>query len=431
MPPSSVRGCVSGTSDISRWYWHRPSESGRQWPVPSTVKELRSLLGLCSYYRWFIQGFSKIACPLHDLVNSCLTPESSSRTNVLLGSLWSEKCQTAFDTFKNKLTSAPVLGVADYSKPFIVETDASSHGLGAVLYQQQGNVKSAIAFASRRLRDAERNDRNYSSMKLELLALKWAVVEKFRGYLLGSKFTVITDNSPLCHLKTAKFGTIEQRWLSQLSVFDFDVQYRPGYRNIVADTLSRQPFAGEPELVSENAEYDGCVAVCGWIHRGTDLDPELVAAGTYSCNVRHMRAVVSNSLDDGNGWGQGNTPTFPGYTADELIGFQQHSFVIGGFRKFWDQKRRPHGKELKALSKPVQSMLKHWNSIRERHGLLYCIFEDVRYGETYQVLLPLSLKKLVLEYVHNSMGHQGVELTLHLLRCSCFWIELHNVWKSG
>uniref|UniRef100_A0A9J8AN32 ribonuclease H n=1 Tax=Cyprinus carpio carpio TaxID=630221 RepID=A0A9J8AN32_CYPCA len=176
----------------------------RQWPVPSTVRELRSFLGLCSYYRRFIQGFSKIAGPLHDVVNSCLTTESSSRTNVLLGSLWTEKCQTAFDTLKDKLTSAPVLGVADYSKPFIVETDASSQGLGAVLYQQQGNVKRAIAFASRRLRDAEKNDRNYSSMKLELLALKWAVVEKFRGYLLGSKFTVITDNNPLCHLKNSK-----------------------------------------------------------------------------------------------------------------------------------------------------------------------------------------------------------------------------------
>ncbi len=255
----------------------------KQWPVPSTLRELRSFLGLCSYYRRFIQGFSKIAGPLHDVVNSCLTTENS---NVLLGSLWTEKCQIAFDTLKDKLTSAPILGVADYSKPFIVETDASSQGLGAVLYQQQGDVKHVIAFASRRLRDAEKNYRNYSSMKLELLALKWAVVEKFQGYLLGYKFTVITDNNPLCHLKMAKFGAIEQRWISQLSVFDFDVQYCPGHRNTVADTLSRHPFAGEPEPASEDVEYDGCVAVCGWIHHGIDLDLALVVAGMNSCKVR-------------------------------------------------------------------------------------------------------------------------------------------------
>ncbi|XP_051980034.1 uncharacterized protein LOC127641237 [Xyrauchen texanus] len=199
-----------------------------------------------------------------------------------------------------------------------------------------------------------------------------------------------------------------------------------GYRNTVADTLSRQPFAGEPEPASEDAEYDGCVAVCGWIHRGSDLDSALVAAGMHSCQVRQMRAVVPNSLNDGNGLGQGNTPTFPGYSNDELIRFQLQDPVIGGFRKFWDQKRRPYGKELKALPKPVRSMLKHWNSMKERQGLLYRVFEDVRHGECYQLLLPLNLKKPVLEYVHDSMGHQGIERTLHLLRRRCFWVGMHH-----
>ncbi len=126
---------------------------------------------------------------------------------------------------KEKLTSAPVLGFADFTAPFILETDASNQGLGAVLLQQQEGKKRVISYASRRLRNAERNDKNYSSMKLELLSLKWAVTEKFRSYLLGSKFTVITDNNPLCHLNTAKLGALEQRWVAQLAAFDFDVQY--------------------------------------------------------------------------------------------------------------------------------------------------------------------------------------------------------------
>lgn len=147
-------------------------------------------------------------------------------------------------------------------------------------------------------------------MKLELLALKWAIVEKFRGYFLGSRFTVITDNNPLCHLKTAKFEAIEQRWVSQLSVFDFDVQYRPGYRNKVADALSRQPFSRKPDSVSEDAQYDGCVVVCGWIHRGTDMDVALVVAGMDSCKVRQMQAAVVSNTNDGSPQGQGNTPMF-------------------------------------------------------------------------------------------------------------------------
>ncbi len=81
-------------------------------------------------------------------------------------------------------------------------------------------------------------------MKLELLALKWAIVEKFHSYLLGSRFEMITDNNPLYHLQTAKLGAIEQRWVAQLSVFSFEVKYRPGKINAAADALSRQEFAG-------------------------------------------------------------------------------------------------------------------------------------------------------------------------------------------
>src|SRR4029434_9360753 len=149
-----------------------------------------SFLGFCGYYRRFVEHFSRIAGPLHDLVNLCLNSGPPSKVNQLMCSLWTSECQTSFDVLKQRLTSAPILGFADFTHPFIVETDASNQGLGAVLYQQQGGKRRVIAYGSRRLRNAERNDRNYSSMKLELLAMKWAVTDKFRGYFLGSKFTV-------------------------------------------------------------------------------------------------------------------------------------------------------------------------------------------------------------------------------------------------
>ncbi|KAJ8381162.1 hypothetical protein SKAU_G00019400 [Synaphobranchus kaupii] len=118
------------------------------WKVPNTVKELRSFLGFCSYYRRFIQGFSQIAGPLHDLVNRCLSEGKLSRE---ISSLWATECQNAFEQLKERLTSAPILGFADFTQPFILETDASQHGLGAVLYQQQGQscVRVLLRFSNR------------------------------------------------------------------------------------------------------------------------------------------------------------------------------------------------------------------------------------------------------------------------------------------
>ena len=140
------------------------------------------------------------------------------------------------------LCAAPVLGFADFTRPFRLDIDASFDGLGAVLSQDQGSGRRVIAYASRSLRQNEKNMRNYSSFKLELLGLKWAVTEKFRGYLLGSKCEVMTDNNPLSHLQTAKLGAIEQRWAAELALFDLEIKYRPGKQNTNADALSRFPI---------------------------------------------------------------------------------------------------------------------------------------------------------------------------------------------
>lgn len=102
-----------------------------------------------------------------------------------------------------------------------------------------GKVQT-VACASRTLRPTERNMSNYSSMKLEFLALKWAITEKFREYLLGQKCLVYTVNNPLSHLTSAKLGAVEHRWAAQMAAFDFELKYRSGKSNHNADALSRQ-----------------------------------------------------------------------------------------------------------------------------------------------------------------------------------------------
>lgn len=154
---------------------------------------------------------------------------------------WTPECQQAFEELKQTLVEAPVLAYADYTLPFRLYTDASLQGLGAVLAQVQGGQERVIAYASRSLHAAEKNDQNYSTFKLELLALKWAVVEKFRDYLWGAQCVVFTDHRPLLHLKTAKLGPVEQRWAGQLASFEYELRHKPGKENQNADALSRRP----------------------------------------------------------------------------------------------------------------------------------------------------------------------------------------------
>ena len=132
------------------------------------------------------------------------------------------------------------LAYPDYTKPFIVEVDTSNDGLGAVLLHEQDGRVRPIAYTSRALRGAERNMENYSSRKLELLALQWAIKEKFREHLISSTFTELTDNNPLTYQQSkCKLKDVEQRWVSELANFNFNIKYRGGKQNANAHALSR------------------------------------------------------------------------------------------------------------------------------------------------------------------------------------------------
>ena len=160
---------------------------------------MQSFLGLASYYRWFIDKFAKKARCLHELVGPTSNKHRKARAKKEKDNLiaitqteprifeWTMKHQEVFDALKEALSTAPVLGYPNFSREFILEIDASLNGLGAILSQQgkDGQIR-VIAYASHSLHPSDRSMHNYSSAKLELLALKWAVIEKFRDYLLGS-----------------------------------------------------------------------------------------------------------------------------------------------------------------------------------------------------------------------------------------------------
>ena len=216
------------------------------WKKLVTVKDVLSFLGFCGYFRRHIPHFSTIAKPLHKLCEGIkYKPKSKFGPPVKQPGLavsvvdsWTEECQRAREQLIEALMSPPLLLFPDLDKTFIVHTDASGTGLGAVLLQYgEDKLLHPVCYASRGLKNAERN---YPPYKLEFLALKWAVVDKFNFYLYGSEFKVYTDNNPLTYIhKSLKVDATTQRWLAALGEYDFSIHYKPGNTNIDADILSR------------------------------------------------------------------------------------------------------------------------------------------------------------------------------------------------
>ena len=156
---------------------------------------------------------------------------------------WKEVHQKILDEMIAYLKSPEVIAYPEFEKPFFMTCDASNQGLGAVLYQTQEGVDRVISYASRTLSDAEKNYHMHSG-KLEFLAMKWAITDRFADYLRFGKhpFKVYTDNNPLTYvLTTAKLNAVGQRWVNELADFNFEIKYKPGKENVDADYLSRRP----------------------------------------------------------------------------------------------------------------------------------------------------------------------------------------------
>ena len=192
--------------------------------APSTVKDVRSFIGMCSYYRRFIPNFAKIAKPLTELT------KKNRRFD------WSDQCQTAFETLRTTLTTAPILAYPDINKPYILYTDASDYAIGAALVQDTATGERVIQYLSHQLNETQQR---WPVIEKEGYAIIYSV-QKFRHYLYGSKFTVMTDHKPLKHLFTSEMRNARvQRWAIILEEYGCDVEYVSGSKNVVADCLSR------------------------------------------------------------------------------------------------------------------------------------------------------------------------------------------------
>lgn len=227
----------------------RPNEEKiktiRDLPEPRNVKELKSFLGLASYYRKFIKNFATLAYPLNQLLHKDVKYN------------WSEPTKNSFNELKQKLISSPILTYPNFDKTFIITTDASNMGIGSVLSQiGEDGLDHPIGYASRSLNKSERN---YSTFDREFLAILWAVTKQWRNFVYSRNFIVITDHLPLVSILKSRLdnGTPRiVRWKTQLLEFNFKILYKKGSLNVVADFLSRiESMPEDGAIIAEEKVY--------------------------------------------------------------------------------------------------------------------------------------------------------------------------------
>ena len=331
------------------------------WPIPCSTKEVQRFLGFASYCRRFIHEFSQIAKPLHRLTERNAPFE------------WTRDCQHSFEQLKGKLTTAPILAYPDYSRPFLLDTDASDVGIGAVLAQHDDEGRErVVAYASRTL---SRTERKYCVTRHELLAVV-TFVQHFRPYLLGRAFTLRTDHGSLTWLQSFKNPEGQlARWLEKLQEFNFTIVHRRGRSHQNADALSRIP--------------------CSQCGREEDPQPLPVA-------------VTNLQQHDLSGMRQ----------------LQKEDPDVGVVMEAWENGSKPSEDVQKAQSTTARRLLQLWDQLLVRDGILYRRWESADGSRSVlQLVLPRSERKRVLHELHAGAtgGHLGETKVLGKLKERFYW----------
>ena len=396
---------------------------------PTTVGEVRQLIGLLSYYRRFIPKFSVIASPLYELLQTSgnaphlsatkVRKKPSKKSNGQLPSStkisWEDKHQEALKELISYLVNPPLMAYPDPSKPYILHTDASQLGLGAVLYQHQENKLRVIAYASRTLSPSEKSYHMHSG-KLEFLALKWAIVEQFRDYLYYSPpFLVYTDNNPLTYvLTTAKLNACALRWVGELADFKFTIHYKPGKSHRDADGFSRLPLDMEKymsectEETSQDVIDAAITAVSLQASGDTDWIRSLADPSQVLDTNKHIPAVQ---------------PAPPSkINPVDLAAAQAKDKDISPLINYKRNDSKPTAAQLQSHSRQTKLLAYEWNKLTlGKDGIL-----RRKCGPYQQVVLPSRFYALVYEELHANMGHLGPERVFQLTRERFYWPHMQR-----
>ena len=343
-------------------------EKVKNWPLPKTSREVQQFLGLANYYRRFVKGFSDIARPLHRL---------TERAAVFR---WTSECQQAFDELCHHLCTTPILSYPDYTKPFILDTDASDSGIGAVLSQLDNSGKEhVVAYGSRSLSKPERR---YSVTRRELLAVV-TFVKHFRPYLLGRRFILRTDHGSLtwlCNFREPE-GQLA-RWLEMLQEFDFEIVHRKGRLHNNADALSRIPCKQ-----------------CGRLE---------------GSNIEDFVVVQATTLGEDK--------------EEELLKQQRDDPSLGPIIKAKQSGTKPSQQEQKKGSFAMRRLYQLWDQLQLIRGVLYCRFPSGKSRFSDKLVVPKAMRHQILGDLHAGAfgGHLGEEKMLGKLKERFYWPGQYN-----
>ena len=341
------------------------------WPRPVNQTEVRSFLGLCSYYRRFVRDFAAVASPLHAL---------TGKNKVFR---WDEACEQSFQQLKIRLTSSPILAMPTDSGHFILDTDACDISIGAVLSQVQDGAERVIAYASRKL---SRPEFNYCVTRKELLAVVY-YVKAFRMYLLGRPFLIRTDHSALQWLrKTPEPIGQQARWCEILEEFQFEIQHRPGRSHTNADAMSRRPCRQ-----------------CG--------------DGAEETAVKQVRTVLLNRPVDRPDSRYHPDALAKAYEEDPELR-TLYELVKAGPEK-------PNVNVVNGMDAQTKSYVSQWNVLSIVNGGLYRRFvRPDRDTDFLQLIPPESYRREIVETAHAGLtsNHLGLRRTRLRVQSKAYWL---------
>ena len=388
-------------------------ESITQCPPPDTYTKVKSFVGLVGHYRHFIKGFAKIAAPLYDLTSGDNKDKKSEHVDL------SPEAREAFDRLKAACLQAPILSFPDFTKLFLLETDASGRGLGAVLSQKQADGQyHPIAYASRVMNETEQR---YHSNKQEFLALKWAVTEQFHKYLSPyrknrNEFVVHTDNNPLtCIFSSANLDAAGQRWVARLASYDFSLEYQKGKDNC-ADFVSQMNERLPEEEVQEylnQIPHPGVKAVLDNAIMPIEEHAEQGVRPTPDCQegsqevtveARPARLATTNVTD----WKQEQKKDPILYQVAKHLRVPRETFKAA-LHKVLDKKA-------------TAAYVKAKEQLLIKNGLLYWKTQQGQADKTvFQFVVPQRHRGAALDGCHREAAHQGQRCSATLMQERFWW----------